>query len=262
MLEDTIGGPTGDHPGGAAPQLVRLALPDQPGRLALVASRFAAHGVNILRVEVVEGGDGTAVDDLLVAGGNLAAALEELKREVEILGLREHAELPDPGIAMAEALAGVSGAASLGAARHALLVAALALVGADSGVLLRDAGHGWLRPVAATAESLPPIKADEPCLARSALSRSRAENGSPQEPWAPAVYMVALGMGRVLVVPAGVPPFLALALVRHDAFPFVEAEVQRVRALLRVAVGILGALGEQSVQALLEAPDHVARVGR
>ena len=255
MPEETIG----ESP---EPRLVRLALPDRPGGLALVASCFAAHGVNILRVEVVEGGEGEAVDDLLVVGGDLTQALRELEEDVSLLGVRDHAELPDPGLAMAGALATVSGASSLGAARHALLDAALELVGADTGVLLRDAGHGWLRPVAATVESLPPIRADEPCLARSALSRSRAETGSAQEPWAPAAYTVALGMGRVLVVPAGVPPFLALALVRHDAFPFVAAEVERVRALLRVGVGILAALGEQSVQALLEAPDHVARVGR
>ena len=255
MLEDTIDSPS------EAPQLVRLALPDRPGGLALVASRFAAHEVNILRVEVVEGGDGSAVDDLLVVGGNLTLALEELGEDVEILGLREHAELPDPGIAMADALAGISGAASLGAARHALLTAALELVAADGGVLLRDAGHGWLRPVAATAESLPPIRADEPCLARSAISRSRAETAGPQEPWAPVAYFVALGMGRVLIVPAGLPPFLALALVRHDSFPFVEAEIERVRALLRVAVGILGALGERNVRAPVDADEHVARFG-
>ena len=78
MLEDTI-----DR---EEPQLVRLALPDKPGRLALVASRFAAHDVNILRVEVVAAGDGAAVDDLLVVGGNLALALEELRADVEILG--------------------------------------------------------------------------------------------------------------------------------------------------------------------------------
>ena len=126
MYEDTIDSPD------EAPQLVRLALPDRPGGLALVASRFAAHEVNILRVEVVEGGDGSAVDDLLVVGGDLALALEELGEDVEILGLREHAELPDPGIAMADALAGISGAASLGAARHALLTAALELVAADA----------------------------------------------------------------------------------------------------------------------------------
>lgn len=252
MLEDPIDG--------EEPQLVRLALPDLPGRLALVASCFAAHDVNILRLEVVEGGDGVAVDDLLVVGGDLALALAELEGDVQILGLREHAELPDPGIAMAGALAGVSGAASLGAARHALLDAALELVAADCGVLLRDAGHGWLRPVAASAESLPPIRADQHCLARSALAHSRAEIASPQEPWAPAAYIVALGMGRVLVVPAGLPPFLALALVRHDAFPFVEAEVERVRALLRVAVGVLGALGERSVVAPLDAHEHAASV--
>lgn len=253
MLEDTIA---------EEPRLVRLALPDRPGGLALVASRFAAHDVNILRVEVVAGGDGAAVDDLLVVGGDLDLALDGLRGEVEILGVREHAQLPDPGIAMAEALAAVSGAASLGTARHALLDAALELVGADSGVVLRDAGHGWLRPVAATAESLPPIREDQPCLARNALARARAETATAQEPWAPAAYILALGMGRVLIVPAGLPPFLALALVRHDAFPFVEAEVERVRALLRVAVGVLGALGERNVRAPVDAPERVARVGR
>ncbi len=94
-----------------------------------------------------------------------------------------------------------------------------------------------------------------------ALERSRAETAGPQEPWAPTAYFVALGMGRVLIVPAGVPPFLALALVRHDAFPFVEAEIEHVRALLRVAVGILGALGERSVRAPVDAPEHVAGSG-
>ena len=43
MLDDTIDGPAGDK----APQLVRLALPDRPGRLALVAGRFAAHGGSV-----------------------------------------------------------------------------------------------------------------------------------------------------------------------------------------------------------------------
>ncbi len=90
---------------GREPQLIRLALPDRPGGLALVASRLAAHGVDILRVEVVEGGEDTVVDDLLVAGGDLVAALAALAADVEILGLREHAELPDPGLAMADALA-------------------------------------------------------------------------------------------------------------------------------------------------------------
>jgi hypothetical protein len=262
MLEDPIGDPTGGPIDGSEPQLVRLALPDRPGSLALVASRLAAHGVDILRVDVVQDGEGTVVDDLLVAGGDLATALVELEGDVEILGLREHAELPDPGLAMADALAGVSGAASLGAARHALLAASIELVAADSGVLLRDAGHGWLRPVAATAESLPPVRDDQRCLARDALARSRPEIAAPYESWAPAAYAVALGMGRVLVVPAGNPAFFALAVVRHDAFPFVEAEVERVQALLRIGVGILAALGERVVRAPFDAPEYVSGAGR
>ena len=252
MLEDTIGD--------AEPQLVRLSLPDQPGRLALVASRFAAHDVNILRVEVVAGGDGSAVDDLLVVGGNLALALEEARgecRDPRAARARRAARSGnrDGGCASrrqrgGEPRRGAASPARRGArARRGRWRCASARCGPRL-ASARRLHHGV---VAADPE-------DQPCLARSALARSRAETASPQEPWAPAAYSVALGMGRVLIVPAGRPPFLALALVRHDAFPFVEAEVERVQALLRVAVGILGALGERSVRAPLDAPEHVARV--
>jgi predicted amino acid-binding ACT domain protein len=234
-------------------QLLRLALPDRPGALALVASRLAAHGVNILRVEVVDSRVGTATDDLLVEGGDLEAALEELAPEVRLLGVRAHAELPDPGLAMAAALTAVSGAATLGSARRALLSAALGLVRADAGVVLRDAGHGWLRPVAATVESLPPIRDDQPSLARTALVSCAPAVADANEAWAPQPYLASLGSGGVLVVPGGLPAFLVLAVVRRDAFPFVEAEIERLRALLRVSVGILHALGERYVGA----PDSV-----
>jgi hypothetical protein len=149
---------------------------------------------------------------------------------------------------MAFALTAVSGAATLGAARRALLAAALELVGADAGVVLRDAGHGWLRPVAATVESLPPIRDDQQSLARTALVSCAPAVAEASEAWAPHAYVAHLGSGGVLVVPGGLPAFLVLAVIRHDAFPFVEAEIERLRALLRVSVGILHALGERYVR--------------
>jgi hypothetical protein len=230
-------------------QLLRLALPDRPGALALVASRLAEHGVIILRVEVVDSRAGMATDDLLVAGGDVDAALGELAPEVRLLGVRGHADLPDPGLAMAAALTSVSGAATLGSARRALLSAALELVGADAGVVLRDAGHGWLRPVAATVDSLPPIRDDQQSLARTALETCAPAVAEASAVWAPQPYVASLGGGGVLVVPGGLPPFLVVAVIRHDAFPFVEAEIERLRALMRVSIGILRALGERFVGA-------------
>lgn len=240
--------------------LIRLSLPDRPGGLALVAARLAEHGVDILRVEVVEAEGGVAVDDLLVTGGDLDAALAALEPETSMLGRRPHAELPDPGLAMAAAAVSVTSSSSLGEARRALVSAAIELVAADSGVVLRDAGHGWLRPLAATADSLPPIRDSQPALPRRALARGAPMISAGGEEWAPAHYLAALGSGSVLSVPAGTPPYLVLTVVRRDAFPFVEAEVERLEALLRVALGVLGALGERAVRAP-EAPAVNVRLG-
>ncbi len=229
--------------------LIRLALPDRPGALALVSSRIAARSVNILRLEVVAREDGTAIDDLLVAGGDLAGAVASLEPDVRLLACREHGELPDPGLAMAAACASVTGAAGAGEARRRLLDAALKLGIADDGLILRDAGHGWLRPVASTVEHLPPIRAHEPSVARAAVGSGRPVVARGEEQWAPPVYRSRFGAGHVLAVPGGVPPFFALTVIRRDEFLFVEAEITRLQALVRVAVGTLAAFGERAVQA-------------
>jgi hypothetical protein len=46
--------------------LLRVVLPDRPGTLGAVASALGAEGADILSVDVVERGDGAAVDDLVV----------------------------------------------------------------------------------------------------------------------------------------------------------------------------------------------------
>jgi hypothetical protein len=244
----------------AGASLLRLALPDRPGSLALAASVLGSFGVDILRVEVVGQSEGLAVDDLLVAGERLPAALEQLPDGVRVLGCRAEAELPDPAVAMAEACALVAGSSGLGDARRQLLEAAVALASADGGVLLREAGHGWLRPVAATVTDLPPVKAGEPSIARKALATSFPVLAGGGDEWAPHVYRSIFRAGSVLAVPGGLPPYFALVLVRGDGFPFVEAEVERVGALVRVAIGVLSARGEKPVSAPLDAAVRV-RVG-
>lgn len=46
--------------------LLRVVLPDRPGTLGALASALGAEGADILSVDVVERGEGTAVDDLVV----------------------------------------------------------------------------------------------------------------------------------------------------------------------------------------------------
>jgi hypothetical protein len=227
--------------------LLRLDLPDRPGSLALVTSRLAWFGVDILRVEVVGRDGDLAVDDVLVCGGDLDAALASLEEEeVRVVTRRPHEDLPDPALAMADACASVTNARSLGEARRRLLEAAVQLVRADGAVLFRDAGHGWLRPVASTSGSLPAVRGHEASLARTAILLGRSVAETDSTGWAPAAYQGALGSGSVAVVPAGAPPFLALAAVRREQVAFASGEVARLEAFVRVALGTLAAHGERN----------------
>src|SRR3954451_14535939 len=126
------------------PTLLRIALPDQRGLLALIASRLAAAGIDILRVEVVSADGKTAIDDLLVRGPDPERVFDDLHPAVQLLASRQRGVLPDPGLAMAEACASFAHARSLPAARQRYLTAALELVGAERGALLWHAGRGWL----------------------------------------------------------------------------------------------------------------------
>lgn len=231
--------------------VIRVSLQDRPGGLALVSGRLADYGVDILRLEVVERREGVAVDDLLVCGGDLDAALASLAAEVEVVAFRERADLPDPGLTMAAACESVTTARGVGDVRRRLLNAALELVLADAGVVLRDAGHGWLRPVASSVAKLPPIDPCDPAVAREVVETGEAVTGSGLDEWAPGAYRDALPHGSLLVVAGGSPPYFALAVLRRQAAPFVESEIERLRALVRVTGGVLAAHGDSAVEAPL-----------
>ena len=62
-------------------ELVRLRLPDRTGSLAAVTGHLASHGVDVLRLDVVDRGPGGAVDDFLLSGGEIDAALASLDRQ-------------------------------------------------------------------------------------------------------------------------------------------------------------------------------------
>ncbi len=72
--------------------LLRLELPDRPGSLAVVARVLGGCGVNILGIDVIETGEDTAVDDFLLAGGDLDRALAELGPYVRVVQRKEVAQ--------------------------------------------------------------------------------------------------------------------------------------------------------------------------
>src|SRR5580704_5313337 len=58
--------------------LVRVRLPDRPGSLAELTAQLARRGVDVLALEVLAREGGFAVDDLLLSGPDLTAALDDL----------------------------------------------------------------------------------------------------------------------------------------------------------------------------------------
>src|SRR3954452_22175549 len=55
-----------DDPGGTVSYLLRLVVPDKPGILGAVATALGAAGIDIVSLDVLERGDGFAVDDVVV----------------------------------------------------------------------------------------------------------------------------------------------------------------------------------------------------
>jgi len=220
-------------------RLLRLQVRDRPGNLATVCSRLAEHGVNVLRLEVLARESGFAIDDLLVAGGQIEPALASLGSTATVLANRGNADLLDPVLAMAGACAGVTAATSAREACRQLVQGALELVFAEAAfVCVRDGMH-FLRPVASTVLDLPPLEDGPASLLRSAIESGECLTADGRAPWAALGFRELLPNGAVLAVPGGSAPYLVLVLVRDDDARFVSTEVDRLAALVRVATGTL-----------------------
>jgi ACT domain-containing protein len=64
--------------------VVRIALPDRPGALGLVASRIGAVGGDIVAINILERQDGRAVDEFVVEiGQELTDLLQSEIHEVD-----------------------------------------------------------------------------------------------------------------------------------------------------------------------------------
>ena len=65
--------------------VVRIALPDRPGALGLVASRIGAVGGDIVAINILDRGDGRAVDEFVIeiSGQHLIELLRTEIHEVD-----------------------------------------------------------------------------------------------------------------------------------------------------------------------------------
>ncbi|HSZ35621.1 MAG TPA: hypothetical protein VK773_00910, partial [Acidimicrobiales bacterium] len=70
--------------------VVRIALPDRPGALGLVASRIGAVGGDIVAINILEREDGRAVDEfVLEIGQDLIDLLQSEIHEVDGVSVLE-----------------------------------------------------------------------------------------------------------------------------------------------------------------------------
>ncbi len=194
----------------------------------------------MLRLEVLGREGGWAVDDFLVSGAGLPAALAELEPDVTVLANRPNVDLLDPGLAMANACATVTAAVSAREAYRQLVGAATQLVFAEAGFVCIREGHGFLRPLASTVgRPTRPRRLRHVAAAFRVLQRRVPDRRRPSAVGAAPTFRGLLPGGAVAAIPGGVPPFMVLALVRADETPFVAAELDRLAALVRVASGTL-----------------------
>lgn len=242
--------------------LVRLRLRDRPGSLAAVTSSLARHGVDVLRLDVLGREGGFAIDDMLLAGPDLGAALGELGPGVTVLADRPGIDLLDPGLAMAVACRSLTAAGNDRETYRQLLAAAIGLVFAEAGFICARQGYGVLRPMASTVGGLPALDDQHASLVLSALSSGECLTADGRVPWVPMSYRELLPSGSVAVVPGGPEPFFALALIREDDAPFVPTELLRLAALAEVAVGtlLLHAAAESREADRFATPRRVSRL--
>ena len=106
--------------------LIRVWLPDRPGALGLVASRIGAVDGDIVGIDVLEQGDGVAVDEFAVEL-RAPTAVALLVREIEevdgvsVEEVREVEHFPDPRLDALESAMSLCSAESVDALQATLV---------------------------------------------------------------------------------------------------------------------------------------------
>ncbi len=198
---------------------VRISVPDRPGVLAQITATMADAGADIRTIAVLERESGRAVDDVYLSWPDarpLSALAERLAglRGVRVLGLRPSREVPGafPDLdlltqVLATSMRGVETLTDMAA--HAF--------GAD-----------WAASVS--------YGAAEPTVVYA--------NAGPDDvivvPDVPAIRPMALEQDGVQLVVAPLEPLdVVLVCGRAGEPPFHRAEVERVRRVTELAVGLL-----------------------
>jgi hypothetical protein len=212
--------------------LIRVQLPDTPGTLGAVATALGAIGADILSVDVVERGSGTAVDDLVVELPNgrlpdvLITAAESVPN-VEVDAVRPYAGVLDTHreLELVEEVAEDP--------RNGIEIfteGVPKIIRAGWALTLVSGGKGVTRLAGSTAAPQAP-DVDMPWLP---LSRATILDG--EEPWVPDTWQ-QLGT-ELAATPLGKPD-RALLVARPGGPMFRAAEVARLAHLAGIVAVVL-----------------------
>ncbi|OQO89996.1 amino acid-binding protein [Saccharomonospora piscinae] len=214
--------------------LIRVQLPDSPGTLGAVAGALGLAGADILSVDVVERGNGVAIDDLVVElpSGRLPDSLitaAESVDGVEVDAVRPYAGVLDTHreLELVEEIAAkpASGLELLADGVPRIVRSGWSLVvqlGADSG--------GTIRLASSTAAPEAPL-GDLPWL-----PLERATVLDAEAPWVPEMWR-ELGT-ELAATPIG-KPGRALLVGRPGGPMFRAAEVARLAHLAGIVAVVL-----------------------
>ncbi|NLV54447.1 MAG: ACT domain-containing protein [Acidimicrobiales bacterium] len=198
--------------------VVRVWLPDRPGALGAVASRIGAVRGDVIGIDILETGDGVAVDELLVRIPQdspvalLTSEIEEVDGVVVEDVKPADATGRDPRLDALETAALLCGASTMDDLLDALVVHGGRTLGADWAAVV-DLGTGTTRAARGPA----PTEAWLAAFVRGARAGGEQASGGDDVAWAPL-------------------PGVDLALVAgRTGTPFRAKERHQVAALARIA---------------------------
>jgi len=222
---------------------IRIQMPDRPGALSAISTALAAHGVDIVRLDVVSHEGSTVVDDLLLSAASkedIGAAIGGFYPEVIVRTFDEIAG--DPALEMGAGLGHVAASVSIENARAAALTGSCRIARGDDAVLLRATESVGLNPVASTC-AVPEIGASETFAGRWVLERRAAAAFPVADGWAPQPFQHAIGAAWVAIAPAGA--FDLMLVTRKLNIPFYAGELERLAAFAEAAGAIMATLGDR-----------------
>jgi hypothetical protein len=213
--------------------LVRVWLPDRPGALGLVASRIGAVDGDIVGIDVLEQGDGVAVDEFAVllrgdAGTDLLVREIEEVDGVSVEEVRTVEHFPDPRLDALESAMRLCSSTSVSNLHDTLVAQIRAEFLADWSALLTSG-----QPLASCGDELP-----DPCVLEaldSGLAASPLVAGGAAGPDDVALAPLAQHAATLLVGRAGHPfrrreraQLLALAGIADRAWTMLAGETPAV----------------------------------